>query len=262
MRSSPAQSKAVGAMAAAPLAMALALGFTQPVHTPSWPQKPQVPMPELMGSPFISRWNTQVARGPVTAEVRMAGSQIRGFFTMLGIWSMEVPMPWLTRPPQRFSRKERTAKPTILAQQPAPAAPPAPSAQNSQETPPSGEISRDEALAIALANASVPEADAYNVKVERDGDNGIPLWDIEFETEYGDYDFEVALSGGRIVGADYEVDDEWLDRLGGNPITADEAKAILQSKAPGVEAGDIALREEHSDGRLRYEGEAWGGRMK
>ena len=98
--------------------------------------------------------------------------------------------------------------------------------------------------------------------MERDGDNGIPLWDIEFETEYGDYDFEVALSGGRIVGADYEVDDEWLDRLGGSPVTADEAKAILQSKAPGVEAGDIALREEHSDGRLRYEGEAYGDNIK
>ena len=154
------------------------------------------------------------------------------------------------------------ASPGRTARTPAPAAPPAPSAQNSQEAPPSGEISRDEALAIALANASVPEADAYNVKVERDGDNGIPLWDIEFETEYGDYDFEVALSGGRIVGADYEVDDEWLDRLGGSPVTADEAKAILQSKAPGVEAGDIALREEHSDGRLRYEGEAYGDNIK
>ena len=66
------------------------------------------------------------------------------------------------------------ASPGRTARTPAPAAPAAPSAQNSQETPPSGEISRDEALAIALANASVPEADAYNVKVERDGDNGIP----------------------------------------------------------------------------------------
>ena len=134
--------------------------------------------------------------------------------------------------------------------------------QPGQSAPASGEISGDEALAIALDNASVPEPNAYNVKVERDGDNGIPLWDIEFETEYGDYDFEVALSGGRIVGADYEVDDEWLDRLGGSPVTADEAKAILQSKAPGVEAGDIALREEHSDGRLRYEGEAYGDNIK
>ncbi len=55
----------------------------------------------------------------------MAGSQMRGFFTMFPIWSIEVPRPWLTRPPQRFSRKDSTAKPTMLAQQPATAAPPA-----------------------------------------------------------------------------------------------------------------------------------------
>ena len=91
------------------------------------PTMPQVPMPEATAEAgsFISSRNTQVARGPVTAEVRMAGSQMRGFLTMLPIWSMEVPRPWLTRPPQRFSLKERTAKPTMLAQQPATAAPPA-----------------------------------------------------------------------------------------------------------------------------------------
>ena len=59
------------------------------------------------------------------AEVRMGGIQIRGFFTILPIWSMEVPMPWDTRPPHLFSRKLITAKPTIWAQQPATAAPPA-----------------------------------------------------------------------------------------------------------------------------------------
>ena len=144
-------------------------------------------------------------------------------------------------------------------------APPAQTAPAGQPAPASGEISGDEALAIALANASVPEADAYNVKVERDGDNGIPIWDIEFETEYGDYDFEVAISGGRIVGADYEVDDEWLDRLSrhtGSPLTAEEAKALLAGKAPGASAGDIALREERSDGRTRYEGEFYGDGIK
>ena len=134
--------------------------------------------------------------------------------------------------------------------------------QPGQSAPASGEISGDEALAIALDNASVPEPNAYNVKVERDGDNGIPIWDIEFETEYGDYDFEVAISGGRIVGADYEVDDEWLDRLGGSPVTAEEAKTLLAGKAPGASAGDIALREERSDGRTRYEGEFYGDGIK
>ena len=154
-------------------------------------------------------------------------------------------------------------------QTPAPAAPQSTPAQTAPETQPApagqtaaGEVSREEALAIAYANASVPEADAYNVKAERDEEGGIPIWDIEFETEYGDYDFEVAVSGGRIVGADYEVDDEWLDRLGGSPVTAEEAKTLLAGKAPGASAGDIALREERSDGRTRYEGEFYGDGIK
>ena len=41
------------------------------------------------------------------------------------ICSIDVPMPWDTRPPQRFSLKLITAKPTICAQHPATAAPPA-----------------------------------------------------------------------------------------------------------------------------------------
>ena len=63
-----------------------------------------------------------------------------------------------------------------------------------------GEISREEALAIALDNADVPEGDAYNIKNETDSDNGIPIYDIEFETDYGDYDFEVAMASHRWCG--------------------------------------------------------------
>ena len=50
---------------------------------------------------------------------------MRGFLTMLPICSMEVPSPCATRPPQPFSAKLMTAKPTIWAQHPAVAAPPA-----------------------------------------------------------------------------------------------------------------------------------------
>lgn len=58
------------------------------------------------------------------------------------------------------------------------------------------EISREEAFSIALENAGVSQSDARNVKIERDGDNGIPIYDIEFDTDYGDYDYEVAVSDG------------------------------------------------------------------
>ena len=135
-----------------------------------------------------------------------------------------------------------------------------PPASSAPETP-AGEISREAALAIALENAGVLEGDAYNVKNETDSDNGIPLYDIEFEN-YGDYDFEVAMADGRIVGADYEVDEEWLDALGGNPVTAEEAASIVAGKIPGASAADVSVREESGDGRGRYEGELFLDGMK
>ena len=107
----------------------------------------------------------------------------------------------------------------------------------------------------ALENAGVPEKDAYNVKVERDRENDIPIFQVEFETEYGDYDFEIAVAGVKIIGANYEVDEEWLDRLGGSPVTLEEAKQVVQSKVPGSSAENIRMREESGDGRGRFEGE-------
>lgn len=117
-----------------------------------------------------------------------------------------------------------------------------------------GEITQKEALAIAMDNAGVPEEDVYNIKNERDRDNGIPIYDIEFETDYGDYDFEVAIADGHIVGADYEVDEEWLDTLGGSPVGLEEAAAIAAGKVPGSSAADVSVWEESGDRRGRYEG--------
>ena len=126
----------------------------------------------------------------------------------------------------------------------------------------SGEISREGALTIALDNAGVLEGDAYNIKNETDRDHSIPIYDIEFETEYGDYDFEIAIDGGRIVGADYEVDEEWLNTLGGSPVGLEEAAAIVAGKVPGSSAADVTIWEESGDGRGRYEGELFFDGMK
>ena len=126
----------------------------------------------------------------------------------------------------------------------------------------SGEISREGALTIALDNAGVLEGDAYNIKNETDRDHGIPIYDIEFETEYGDYDFEIAIDGGRIVGADYEVDEEWLNTLSGSPVSMEEATEIVAGKVPGSSAADVTIWEESGDGRGRYEGELFFDGMK
>ncbi len=125
-----------------------------------------------------------------------------------------------------------------------------------------GAVDTDAALAIALKNADVPKDDAYNVKIEQDGDNGIPIYKIEFETSYGDYDFEIATEDGRIVGADYEVKEEWLNRLGGKPVDMQQAKRLVQQKVEGSSADNVRIWEEYGDGRLRYEGELFYNGMK
>ena len=120
-----------------------------------------------------------------------------------------------------------------------------------------GEVSAEDAFTIALNNAGVPETDAYNIKNERDGNNGIPIHDIEFETDYGDYDFEVAIADGRIIGADYEVDEEYLDILGGNEISLDDAKLLVSEKVPGSDPDDVQIWLEQEDGRGRFDGELY-----
>ena len=64
-----------------------------------------------------------VPTGPKIALARVAGTQIIGFFTILGICSIEVPTPCATNPLHLFSRKDATAKPTIWQQHPTVAAP-------------------------------------------------------------------------------------------------------------------------------------------
>ena len=118
----------------------------------------------------------------------------------------------------------------------------------------SAPVDGEAALSLALENAGVLAEDAYNVKTERDTESGIPIFQVEFETDWGDYSFEIAAASGRIIGADYEVDEEWLGRLGGSPAGIEEAKRIVQEKVPGADASEIVLFEEDEDGRGRYEG--------
>lgn len=117
-----------------------------------------------------------------------------------------------------------------------------------------GEIDADQALSIALEDAGVSEDDIYSYKTERDRDDGISVYDIEFDTDYGDYSYEIETNGGRIISADYDVDDRYIRSLEDSPITEDDAKAIVQSKVPKASAEDIWLQEEWDDGFSSFEG--------
>ena len=84
---------------------------------------------------------------------------------------------------------------------------------------------------------------------------------MEFETDYGDYDFEIDIRSGDIVGSDYEVKDEWARRQDRHPVSIDEAKDIVLSKVPGASPQDVQIWRESDDGAPRYEGRLFTGTM-
>ena len=116
------------------------------------------------------------------------------------------------------------------------------------------EIDRDTALAIAMEYVGVTEDEIYSTRTDRDRTNGVQVYEIEFNTEYCDYDFEIAISDGSIVEMSYDIDEYWLGRLDGSPVTMDEAIALIQDEVPGAAADDIRIWEERDDGWTRYEG--------
>lgn len=69
---------------------------------------------------------------------------------------------------------------------------------------------REEALRIALAHAAVARRDVRNLKVERGEENGVPVYKVEFETAFGDFDVAVSRRSGDVVDADCEIREEWV----------------------------------------------------
>ena len=65
----------------------------------------------------------------------------------------------------------------------------------------------DEAIAIACTDAGVSQRELFDTKQQREEESGIAVHKIEFETAYGDYDYAIAVEDGRIIDADYEVDE-------------------------------------------------------
>lgn len=109
--------------------------------------------------------------------------------------------------------------------------------------------------------AGVSADQAYNVKIDRDKDAAIPVYDVEFETNDSDYDVEVDIHSGDIVSSDYEVKDEWARRQAWNPMSMTEAKNLVLSKVPDASPQDVQLRQDIDDGAPRYEGRLLTGTM-
>lgn len=67
-----------------------------------------------------------------------------------------------------------------------------------------GEITADEAKAIALEHAGITEADVLYINVDYDRDDGRTEWSVDFTTETTEYDYEINAADGTILQSENE----------------------------------------------------------
>ena len=68
-------------------------------------------------------------------------------------------------------------------------------------------IGKDAALSAALKHAGITEAQATQLKVELDRDDGKLVYDVEFKSAGYEYDYEIDAVKGTILQSDKELDD-------------------------------------------------------
>ena len=67
------------------------------------------------------------------------------------------------------------------------------------------DIGRDAALEAALGDAGVDESDTTRLKVSEDYDDGRKTYEVRFDADGKEYDYEIAAADGKILSADVEV---------------------------------------------------------
>ncbi len=121
------------------------------------------------------------------------------------------------------------------------------------------EITLDEAKSIALAHAGLTEVDVNFIKAEKDFDDGILSYEIEFYANNAEYEYDIDAKTGNILKAEKNDISILTSQTPEAPvtkeITLDEAKAIALAHAglTEIDVNFIKAEKDFDDGVLSYE---------
>ena len=104
------------------------------------------------------------------------------------------------------------------------------------------EISQEDALAIAKKDAGVSDKEIFNLEVKLDKEDGIRIYEIEFDTTEMEYEYDIAVSDGRIINRKTEA----REHISANaPVTSTSIPSteITQDTALSLAAKDAGISE-------------------
>lgn len=105
-------------------------------------------------------------------------------------------------PPQTITTESiLPQEPSTGDTQPAEPAPAAPKQAKGNQ------LTKEQAISKALAHAGLKESQVSRLSAQLDQDDGVTLYEVEFETATYEYDYEVHATSGKILKAEKERND-------------------------------------------------------
>ncbi|MDY3362219.1 MAG: PepSY domain-containing protein, partial [Clostridium celatum] len=101
-----------------------------------------------------------------------------------------------------------------------------------------GEISLDKAKEIALSHAGLSSDQVTFVQANKDFDDGIQKYDIEFYCNGKEYDYEINASNGEIIQYDYDMEYNYIPN---NNTTNNQSNVNTTANISAERAKEIAL---------------------
>lgn len=71
----------------------------------------------------------------------------------------------------------------------------------------SSQLTKEEAIAIALKHAGVSRDSVEFDDVELDTDDGVKYWEVEFESGNYEYEYNIHATSGKVLDYEVEYDD-------------------------------------------------------
>lgn len=128
---------------------------------------------------------------------------------------------------------------------------------NNENTAPKAAVSENDAKASALKHAGLKESDVTFIRQELEHDDGMQVYEIDFDANGKEYDYTIDAQTGEILSASEEMRYEGTAQKAGVEIGEEKAKSIALKKVKGAAEGDNNVRVylESDDGWKVYEGD-------
>ena len=126
-------------------------------------------------------------------------------------------------------------------------------------------IGKDAALSAALKAAGLTKDQVKNIEVKLDNDDGVMVYEVEFDRGYDEYDYDINAKTGAVVSYDNEINGKDVKSTGSTKKDTSAAKenvignaaaknaALKHAGITEAQATQLKVELDRDDGKLVYE---------